>query len=178
MIAVSKLDCSSFHRKAILLAVTTIRFLCNQINAEGHTTDKRTALRRPYLFLWYCLNACKNSAGTDNLSLVFVRKHLRGIISIDFVMQRSVTNSSFENREIFARNAICHKSNRPFRNFRKILRTAQLTLTALATVGNHGNPILAAQLHLPANLSYLRFTTTFQESCNTCLAGKRLLWII
>ena len=31
---------SSFRRKATLLVVTTMLFLCNQINAEARTTQK------------------------------------------------------------------------------------------------------------------------------------------
>ena len=52
----------------------------------------------------------------------------------------------------------------PFAIWRKGLRRVRSTLTALARVGNQGNPLLAARLHLLANLSSFRFMRTFQES--------------
>ena len=42
-------------------------------------------------------------------------------------------------------------------------------LTALATVGNKGNPLLVVPLHLPANFSYFLFDCTFLELHDTCL---------
>ena len=47
--------------------------------------------------------------------------------------------------------------NKNFEIRRKGLRRAQPILTALATVGNQGNPLLAVRLHLPANLTNFRF---------------------
>ena len=44
-------------KRVIGLAVITIRFLCYQMNADACTAYKRAALRRPHVFLGYCLHA-------------------------------------------------------------------------------------------------------------------------
>ena len=42
-----------FPKKAILLAVATMHFLCYHINAEARTTQQQVALCRLYLFPGY-----------------------------------------------------------------------------------------------------------------------------
>ena len=51
-----------------------------------------------------------------------------------------------------------------FAIWRKGLRTAPFILATLATVGNLGNHLHAARLHLPENSKSFRFICTFQES--------------
>ena len=57
MIAVVKSDCLPRFTGKGCYWLLQQHVSCYQVNAEAHTTPKRAAMRRLYVFLWYRLHA-------------------------------------------------------------------------------------------------------------------------